>query len=68
MNEKKEMTFEEALARLTEIVHRMEEGNAMLDESLALFEEGVGLVRFCTEALNKAEQKVTLLQKDSAEE
>ena len=68
MNEKKEMNFEEALARLTEIVHRMEEGNAMLDESLALFEEGVGLVRFCTEALNKAEQKVTLLQKDSAEE
>ncbi len=60
---KKKMTFETALARLEEIVSAMESGDAMLDESLALFEEGVGLVKFCTKALDDAEQKVKILQK-----
>ncbi len=63
MAAKKKPTFEEALARLDEIVREMEAGGAMLDRSLALFEEGVGLVKLCNEALEKAEQKVTLLQK-----
>ena len=42
------MTFESALSRLEEIVRAMESGSAALDSSLALFEEGVGLVKFCT--------------------
>ena len=58
------MTFETALSRLEEIVRAMESGSAALDSSLALFEEGVGLVKFCTKALDTAEQKVKILQKD----
>lgn len=65
---KKKITFEEALARLDEIVRTMEAGGAMLDESLALFEEGVGLVKFCQGALDAAEQKVKLLQKNDEPE
>lgn len=61
--ENQKMTFEAALSRLEEIVRSMENGNAMLDESLTLFEEGVGLVKFCTKALDEAEQKVKILQK-----
>lgn len=57
------MTFEKALARLEEIVRSMESGSAPLDASLSLFEEGVGLVKFCTGELDKAEQKVKILQK-----
>ena len=60
--EKKKQTFEEALARLDEIVRQMETGSARLDESLALFEEGVGLVKFCTGELDRAEQKVKIVQ------
>lgn len=60
----KKMTFESALSRLEEIVRAMESGNAPLDSSLALFEEGIGLVKFCTNALDNAEQKVKILQKD----
>ena len=63
MAEKKKMSFEKALARLDEIVKMMESGDAMLDKSLALFEEGVGLVKYCQTALDEAEQKVKLLQK-----
>lgn len=61
MSENNEMNFELAIARLEQIVRSLESGNAPLDESLALFEEGVGLVRFCNEKLDKAESKVKLL-------
>ena len=58
------MTFEKALSRLEEIVRAMESGAAALDSSLALFEEGIGLVKFCNKALDNAEQRVKILQKD----
>lgn len=57
-------TFEEALARLEELVRALENGAQGLDDSLALFEEGVSLVRFCTEKLDTAEQRVKVLIKD----
>ena len=61
-------SFEEALARLEELVHALESGDATLDDSLSLFEEGVKLVKFCQSALDGAEQKVKLLQKDDEAE
>ena len=61
-NTEKKMTFETALARLEEIVRAMESGSAKLDESLALFEEGVGLGKFCTGESDNAEQRVKILQ------
>jgi exodeoxyribonuclease VII small subunit len=65
---KKKMTFESALARLDEIVRAMENGQAMLDESLSLYEEGIQLIQFCSKALDDAEQKVKILQKGDAGE
>ena len=58
-----EITFEAAMTRLEEIVRALEGGNAPLDTSLALFEEGVSLVKFCNQKLDAAEQKVTILQR-----
>ncbi len=55
------MTFEEALHRLEEIVHILEEGNSPLEQSLSVFDEGIRLVKFCNEKLDTAEQKVKLL-------
>lgn len=57
----KEPNFEEALARLEQIVRALESGSAPLDESLSLFEEGVGLVRLCNSKLADAEQKIKIL-------
>ena len=57
----KEMTFETAIARLEEIVRALESGNAPLDQSLAMFEEGVALVKLCNARLDLAEQKVKML-------
>ncbi|MBQ4065534.1 MAG: exodeoxyribonuclease VII small subunit [Clostridia bacterium] len=63
MNNEKEMTFEVALARLEEIVRELENGAAPLDQSLALFEEGIGLVKLCGSRLDAAEQKIRILTK-----
>ena len=68
----KKLTFEKALSRLEEIVSQLEKGDAPLDESLKLFEEGAKLTAQCSAMLDKAEQKVTLLessgQKTAADE
>ncbi len=55
------MTFEAAMARLEEIVRLLESGNAPLDVSLSLYEEGVALVRLCNTRLDNAEQRVKIL-------
>lgn len=59
--EMKDLSFEAAIARLEEIVRTLESGNAPLDVSLSLFEEGVALVKLCSKRLDTAEQKVKLL-------
>jgi exodeoxyribonuclease VII small subunit len=58
-------SFENALSRLEELVHALEEGSAGLDDSLKLFEEGIGLVRYCTEKLDEAEQRVKILMENA---
>ena len=63
MGNEKGLSFERAVGRLDEIVKLLEKGDAPLDESLALFEEGAGLIKTCTKMLDDAEQKVVLLQK-----
>jgi exodeoxyribonuclease VII small subunit len=57
--------FEDALKRLEEIVSRLERGELALEESLALYEEGVKLSRFCHSKLEEAEAKIELLMKDA---
>jgi exodeoxyribonuclease VII small subunit len=54
-------SFEKTLARLEEIVRFLEEGQIGLDESLAGYEEGVGLLRKAYEVLEKAERRISLL-------
>ena len=58
-----EISFEQALKRLEDIVRLLERGDAPLQESLGLFEEGAGLVKLCGRQLEQAEQKVVQLRK-----
>ena len=57
------LSFEAAMARLEVIVKAMEGDNLPLDESLALYEEGVALTRRLSRELGEAEQKVMILQR-----
>jgi exodeoxyribonuclease VII small subunit len=61
-----DIKFEDALARLEQIVDTLEAGNLPLEESLKAFEEGVGLARTCSRYLEEAERRIELLTKDEA--
>jgi exodeoxyribonuclease VII small subunit len=56
-----ELTFEQALAQLEEIVRDLEDGQTGLEESLARYEQGVGLLKRCYGQLRQAEQRILLL-------
>jgi exodeoxyribonuclease VII small subunit len=59
-----ELTFEQALKRLEEIVEALETEDLDLDKSLQFFEEGVYLSRHCNQQLQAAEKRIdTLLRK-----
>lgn len=60
---KQPLTFENALAQLEEITENLEGGNLGLDESIAEFEKGMKLARFCHGKLEEAEKKIEILQK-----
>ena len=60
---KNEISFEESLERLENLVNKMESGDATLEQSLFWFEEGMDLIKLCQVQLNNAEQKVQELVK-----
>lgn len=64
----REPSFEEALKGLEGIVARLESGEANLDESIRLFEEGMRLSGVCQKRLDEADRKIeTLLRKPGGE-
>ena len=63
----KEQKFEENLKRLEQIVDQLENKEAPLEQSLALFEEGIGLARTCQQKLEQAKKKVEILIKETGE-
>jgi exodeoxyribonuclease VII small subunit len=56
--------FETALEELEQVVEQLDSGELSLEDALAAFEKGVGLVKYCNEKLNDVEKKVELLVKD----
>jgi exodeoxyribonuclease VII small subunit len=59
----KKPDFERSLARLEEVVRRLESPQLSLDDAMKLFEEGVALSRECQKQLEEAEGKVEILLK-----
>ena len=65
MNKQKKPKFEEAISELETLVSKLEAGDLSLDDSMALFEKGMELVRFAEQKINEAEAKVEVIVKDS---
>lgn len=59
----KTVKFEEAFNRLEEIARQLEGGELALEESLALYEEGMKLIEVCSQKLDAAEKKILKLSK-----
>ena len=57
----KEPTFKEAIEELEKITESLESGELELEKSIALFERGVELIKYCQDKLDGAQAKVELL-------
>ncbi|MCU1348136.1 MAG: Exodeoxyribonuclease small subunit [Acidobacteria bacterium] len=57
--------FEKSFQQLEKIVQRLEAEELPLDEALRLFEEGIGLSRFCNQKLEEVEKKIELILADA---
>ncbi|MCU0607562.1 MAG: exodeoxyribonuclease VII small subunit [Candidatus Edwardsbacteria bacterium] len=57
--------FEQALARVEQIVERMESGEIELDQALSLYREGTELMAKCQAALQEVQRSITTLTRDS---
>ena len=57
-------SFEDAMAELKQLVARMEAGELPLDASVAAYQRGAGLVKYCTAQLEKVENQVRVLESD----
>ena len=59
----KKQDFEQSLARLEDVVRKLENANLPLDEAMKLFEEGMQLSRECQKQIEQAEARVEILLK-----
>lgn len=57
-------SFEAAVAELESIVRDMESGQLNLEDALARYQRGIGLLKFCQETLSGAEQRIRQLEGD----
>lgn len=60
----KELSFEEAIAGLADIVDRIEQGRIPLQESLDQYEKGMALIKHCRTILQQAEQRIEKITKE----
>ena len=58
------MTYEEAIKRLEEIVSLLENNEIALGDSIALFQEGITLSKYCDEKLKNIQEKVAQIYED----
>lgn len=61
----KEINFEEGMEKLEQIANELEKGDLDLDESVKKFEEGMKISKQCSDMLQDAEKKITMLIKNS---
>lgn len=62
------LTFEKALEELDALVHRMEDGRLPLEESLAAYQRGAELIKFCESRLTDAQARIAILEGDSLQD
>ncbi len=62
------LTFEKALEELDALVHRMEDGRLPLEESLAAYQRGAELIKFCESRLTDAQARIAILEGDALQD
>ncbi|GLH65012.1 MULTISPECIES: exodeoxyribonuclease VII small subunit [Bacillaceae] len=67
MSEEKELTFEEAMAKLEEIVEKLEEGNVPLEQAISFFQEGMKLSKLCHDKLQHVEKQMEYILREDGQ-
>lgn len=67
MSSEKELTFEEAMVQLEEIVGKLEEGDVPLEKAIQFFQEGMKLSKLCHEKLEHAEKQMDYILKENGD-
>ena len=67
MEDKVELSFEQALVNLEEIIQRMESGEAPLDSLVTNYQNGIRLLKFCRKKIESAEMKIRKVQEKDGE-
>ncbi|HLQ98014.1 MAG TPA: exodeoxyribonuclease VII small subunit [Candidatus Dormibacteraeota bacterium] len=67
MTNEKELTFEEAMSALDNIVEKLEEGDVPLEKAISYYEEGMKLSKLCNDKLKNAQEKMTNIMNEQDE-
>ena len=67
MEDKVELSFEQALVNLEEIIQRMESGEAPLDSLVTNYQNGIRMLKFCRKKIESAEMKIRKVQEKDGE-
>lgn len=67
MTEEKEMSFEEAIGKLEEIVTKLEEDNVSLEKAIDYYQKGMKLSKQCANILQQSEEKMAKLLNENDE-
>lgn len=67
MGKNENMSFEESIEDLEQIVKKLDDGNLTLEESLEEFQKGIDAYKNCNEMLNKVEGKVKLIVEENSD-
>ena len=62
-----DLSFEESLEKLEEIVNKLENGDVPLDDAIEEFKKAMDLVKICNDKLNDAEESIAKIVKDNEE-
>lgn len=67
MNNTEELTFEEAMNKLEEIVEKLEEGDVPLEKAITYYQEGMKLSKLCNDKLSNVQEKMTQIMNEHGE-
>lgn len=67
MSEEKQVTFEEAMQNLEEIVAKLEEGDVPLEKAIDYFQEGMKLSKLCHDKLQNVEKQMDYILREDGE-
>lgn len=65
--EERQLTFEQALNRLENVVQKLEDGDVPLEQAIELFQEGMALSKRCSEQLDRVERRIEILIQENGD-